>query len=374
MVIVHIGPVRSIDGGVLGELYRIPHGRAAILFVLVAGIGVSLLARGRASAGHGEATAVRGRTRWRDAVARLGWRALILLPLGLALQSLGTGVAVILQYYALWFVIAIVAVRLPGRVLLGLAALFSIGGPVAVLVARRTRPEWFGPIPEWSEFERVARDLVISGTYPTAVWLVPLLIGIWIGRQDLRTALVPARLLVAGAALAGTAYGCRYLLEGVAGAAGSRTDWLQLAAIQPHNEMPLWVLSSSGIAMAIVGAATLLAQAAPRGVWSAMAMGQLALTIYVGHLLVLWQRPDWLRRGQFPEAWEVVGLFLLVTLVVATLWRLLVPRGPVEALFHLPWWWLRRRRRPASPPAAPASAPLVVASAATELPEVASSP
>ncbi|MGI9658985.1 MAG: heparan-alpha-glucosaminide N-acetyltransferase domain-containing protein, partial [Gaiellaceae bacterium] len=232
MVMVHIGPFPAIGGGFVGDLYRIPHGRASILFVVVAGIGVSLLARGRSSTGL------------RSTATRLGWRALILLPLGLALQELGTGVAVILQYYALFFLIAIVAARLSDRALLGVAAAMSVLGPLAVLLARRLQPEWFGPIPEWSAFGRIGRDLVISGTYPMLVWIVPLFVGLWIGRQDLRSLVVPMRLLVGGALLAAGAFGLRYWFEGVVGAADSRTDWLQLAAIEPHNEMPLWVLSA----------------------------------------------------------------------------------------------------------------------------------
>ena len=344
MVMAHIGPIRTAGGGVLGELYRIPHGRASILFVVVAGIGISLLASSRASTGA------------RSTGARLAWRLVILLPLGLALQAMGTGVAVILQYYALYFLIAIVVVRLPVRALLGLAAAMSVVGPVAVLLARRLRPEWFGPIPEWSAFGQIARDLVISGTYPGLVWIVPLLIGIWVGRQDLRSAIVPARLLLGGAALAAGAYGLRYSIEGVAGAASSRAEWLALAAIEPHNKMPLWVLSATGIAVALVGGATLLARTAPRALWPLVAMGQLALTVYVAHLLILWQQPEWLRRTGFPEAWELVGVFLVGTLVFASLWRAFFPRGPLETMFQLPWTWAARRRTqpPARAPAGPA--------------------
>jgi peptidoglycan/LPS O-acetylase OafA/YrhL len=47
MVMVHIGPVRMEGSGLVGAAYRLPHGRASILFVVVAGIGVSLLAGDR---------------------------------------------------------------------------------------------------------------------------------------------------------------------------------------------------------------------------------------------------------------------------------------------------------------------------------------
>ena len=90
MVMVHIGPARLLGGGLVGEAYRISHGRASILFVVIAGIGVSLLARGRGPRA-GERT-------WQATALRLAWYSLLLLPLGLALQTLGTGVAVILQY------------------------------------------------------------------------------------------------------------------------------------------------------------------------------------------------------------------------------------------------------------------------------------
>jgi uncharacterized membrane protein len=42
MVMVHVGPTGQSD--IAGRLYALPHGRASVLFVLLAGVGVSLLA------------------------------------------------------------------------------------------------------------------------------------------------------------------------------------------------------------------------------------------------------------------------------------------------------------------------------------------
>jgi uncharacterized membrane protein len=47
MLAVHVGPTH-LDG-FAGRLYALPHGRASILFVLVARVGVSLLAASRTS-------------------------------------------------------------------------------------------------------------------------------------------------------------------------------------------------------------------------------------------------------------------------------------------------------------------------------------
>ena len=45
MVIVNVGPTRT--EGVLGRLYLAPYGRASILFVLIAGLGMSFFRRSR---------------------------------------------------------------------------------------------------------------------------------------------------------------------------------------------------------------------------------------------------------------------------------------------------------------------------------------
>jgi hypothetical protein len=237
-------------------------------------------------------------------------------------------------------------------VLLGAAGAFAVLGPVAVLGARSVQPEWFvGPIPPWNEFGHVARDLVISGTYPTVVWAAPLLAGMWIGRQKLSSARLPVLLLVGGAALAGLSYAARGVLAGLFSEATSRSEWRQLFAIVPHNDMPLWVISSTAIAVAVVGGAILLARAVPRMTWPVVAMGQTALTIYVLHLFVLAERPEWLRRETFEAAWGLAGRFVLIAVVLATLWRVFAPRGPIELLLHLPWWWRDRRRVGSEQPA-----------------------
>jgi uncharacterized membrane protein len=47
MVMVHIGPIRLDGFGLTGAAYRLPVSHASILFVVVAGIGISLLAGDR---------------------------------------------------------------------------------------------------------------------------------------------------------------------------------------------------------------------------------------------------------------------------------------------------------------------------------------
>src|SRR5690606_28996784 len=85
MFAAHVGPTYLESPA--GRLYALPHGRASVLFVVLAGVGVSLLAGSR-SKGLAEAR------------RRLLGRAWWLLPAGLVLQALKHGVLVILQTYA----------------------------------------------------------------------------------------------------------------------------------------------------------------------------------------------------------------------------------------------------------------------------------
>lgn len=346
MVMVHIGPVRTEGFGLVGAVYRAPLGRASILFILVAGVGVSLLAGDRTGA------------RVRDARWRLAWRALALAPLGLALAALPTtDIAVILHFYAVYLCLAIIALRLSDRLLLWLAAVSVLLGPVVVLVSRQTRPGWFSAqSTDWTDLEQISAEFIVSGRYPVAVWAAPLFIGMWVGRQDLRSSKVVGELTAAGALVAVGTFGVHRFLSAQTQDPIGATDWRQLAALEPHNEMPLWIVSSTGIALAVLGGCVLGARAMPRLVWPLVALGQLALSVYAAHILVLAEQPELLKRDTFGEAWWSVGRFTIVLLLLAIAWRAIARRGPLEAFLHLPWWVAGRRQTAARPALADDSA------------------
>lgn len=325
MVMVHVGPRDLAGGGAIGAAYRATHGRAAIGFIVLAGIGVSLLVGDRS------------RSRLDSATVGLGWRALVLFPAGLALQTLDVNVAVILQYYAVYFLVAVVAMRLPDRWLAILAAASATLGSGAVIWLERVAPQLFeSGVPQWYDLSRIVRDIFVTGYYPVIVWTAPLVVGIWLGRRDLRSPPVQRALTGGGAAVAAVGFVLSDALVGLLGPAVSPVDWRQLYVIEPHNEMPLWVLTSTGIAVAVIGGCLMLARALPRTLWPLVAMGQLAFTAYVLHLLVLDAWPHWLVRDAYAPAWISVIRFTAVALVVATVYRAVAARGPFELLLRVP--------------------------------------
>lgn len=132
MVMVHFGPTPAPDTA-LGALYELPHGRASVLFVLLAGVGVALLAGGSGEAVPGRRTGARG---------RLVLRAALLLPLGLWLQGLDHELLVILQFYAVYFLFAALVLALPDLLLLSGAAVAIVGGAMAYLLVGMAAPGW----------------------------------------------------------------------------------------------------------------------------------------------------------------------------------------------------------------------------------------
>jgi uncharacterized membrane protein YeiB len=328
MVMVHFG--RGVSGPApLLRLYGLSSGRASILFVLLAGLGASLLA--------GDRSVARRRTVW----ARLAFRAAVLLPAGLALQLLDHGALVILQQYAFLFLVAATAVPLSDRALLGGGLTVATLAPLLYLAAWQWQPQWFtGHTAVITDPPLVIiRDLLLTGAYPVITWTAPLLFGMWLGRQDLRLPVVRWRTVIVGSVVAVTAWGTSRALIALLGIPETRPTWLQLILDEPHSQMPLWLIGSMGSAAAVLGLALVAVDRWPRITWPLVAMGQLALTIYVGHLIALALWPGLFIRGDFFPAMMSVIRFSIVVVFASVAWRRFFSRGPLEAALRLPWSW-----------------------------------
>ncbi len=340
MLSAHVGPVGLETLG--GQLYALPQGRASVLFMLLAGVGVSFLAASR-------------RPRRGGAEAQLLWRAALLFLIGLGLQALEPdAIYVILPAYAALFVLAIAMLRMPSPGLLAIAALMLALGPAIFLHGQLTSPEVFdrSPVMPGLAAGEMLHRLVLSGPYPLVTWIVPFAVGMWLGRLDLRSTAVRRRLVVVGAV--GTA-GVLLASAGLQRALGVDADdwgWNRLLVTQPHSQMLLWLAGSVLTAGAVLGLCLLLADRARRWLWPLIASGQLALTFYVTHLLVLWLLRETLESSGLDDhvmdspaiATAVTLLAMAAFAAFAVLWRSRFQRGPLESLLFLPWIARRQGR------------------------------
>ena len=295
---------------------QVVDGRSAATFALLAGLSAALLSGGvRPAAG----------AHLRHARVRILVRALLLLPLGAALISLGTPVAVILPGYAVMFALMVPVLGWRPRNLLLLATLPALVGPVVVEAFReRARSDPFAtglaqPV-----------DVVVGEYYPAVVWTAYLLVGLALGRLDLTARTLPRRLGLAGAALALVGYGTSAVALRVLGPE-DRT-LLALLTSEPHTDTTPEVVGNTGAVLLVLAASLLAARYAPRLVTPVAATGALALTAYTGHIMVIAVLGDEVVREPSNVLLAVV---VVVTLALTTLWRLTLGRGPLENLLSL---------------------------------------
>ncbi|WP_417584511.1 acyltransferase family protein [Pelagibacterium sp.] len=323
MLMVHVGP-RNRDN--LAEiLYNFPHGRASILFIFVAGIGVSLL-----SARPGSRPSAR---------LRLSWTVLVFLPLGLTLQALDHGVAVILHHYALFYCLGFLAMALPLRGLGLLAVVTTIVGPLVYFAIRAQWPDFVGreAVTLGGRPFAVIEGLLLTGPYPLLTWAPALLWGMWVGRFDLRSRHFQIRLALAGAAVGLCAAAISAVMFLVFGGPEGSDDLRHLLSDAPHGQMPLWIVGAVGTASAATGVMLILVDRWPRTWWPLVALGQLAFSFYIAHLIALHFFSDVLRHESVGPASVSVVLVGTIAMGFALVWRRHFSRGPLEALLVAPF-------------------------------------
>ena len=189
MVAAHVLDERRPDGTLTRTSWLVD-GRASALFAVLAGVSLVLLHRRTSRAG-------------------LAVRALLVALLGLALGELETGLAIILTYYGLLFLLGLPFLGLRARALFAWAAAWVVVAPVVSHLVRPHLAPRSGPSPAFDQLANpghLLAELLLTGYYPCLPWLAYLLLGMAIGRCDLRSRSVQTRLVVGGLAVAVVAF------------------------------------------------------------------------------------------------------------------------------------------------------------------------
>ena len=326
-------------------------GRSSALFALVAGIGLALLTGGNRM--HDRA----GISRDRRGIAA---RAVVIAMVGLMLGGLETNIAVILFHYGILFLMALPFVGMPLGRLCWWAAGWTLLSPVAAFLLRpwvegAVNPPDLDGNPALEHFAQpvtLLADILVTGYYPALQWLSYLLLGMLIGRLNLRSLGVQAGLLLAGVGVAGLAKFVSALLLGPLGGLavllqtpqGQRFDleamlpvsltgidqsgtWWWLAASAPHSGTPLDLMHTAGTAAAVVGLCLLVTRRLQWLLLPLSAPGALTLTLYSLHIWIMSivDQQD-VPLDPAPVYWAQAAVFVAVGLLL----RKLNARGPLE--------------------------------------------
>lgn len=309
MLVAHYAYADGFDGP-LRRVSLFVNGKAMPLFLFLGGAGLSLLVARSA----------------RPVRAGLG-RAAVLLGLGLLLTEHVPLIAVVLHFYAAYYVVGLLLRRLPDVGLLAVAAAVTAAGAVTWVVLAPHLPTYDG----WRGWDTVTdpwpllASLTVTGVYPVLPSFAFFAVGMWAGRQRLDDPRVQRRLLAAGVALAVAGYV-------VAGRIGRALGSVRELDTTGHGNMPAWVVGATGYALAATALCLLAAGRFPRAVHPLAMAGQLALTFYVVHAVGLrWWYEGWADRFDYPQQLVAVAVLFTGFVGLATLWRRWLPRGPLEA-------------------------------------------
>jgi hypothetical protein len=327
--------------------HQVAAGRSSALFAVLAGVSLVLVT--------GSRTPLRG-TAWRAAYAGLAARAGLIGLIGLLLGEVRSGIAVILVYYAVFFLLAGPFLALRSRWVLLVAAVWAAVGPVASFYLRRELPDPTYAVPSVASlFDPVGllRDLLVTGYYPALTWLPYLLLGIVVGRLDLGSvrarvslvvggaaallgSVVASDLLTAGtdvrAALVRTFEGAGWegdlpttLAHGLYGTVPTGTPWW-LAVRAPHTGTTPDLLMTAGSACVVLAVCLVVADLAPGACRVLFGAGGMTLTLYSLHVVSraegLWDADGW------PTYLGQVAAVLAIGAAYALARR----RGPLEVV------------------------------------------
>ncbi len=341
MVATHVLVERDLDDS-LTTAQWLAGGRASALFAVLAGVSLALIARRTSRAG-------------------VAVRAVLVAAIGLALGGLDTGIAVILTNYGVLFLLGLPFLRLTSRPLWAMAGVWVVAGPVINQVVRPHLPDRGFESPSFGSLSdpgQLLSELLFTGYYPAVVWLAYLLVGMAIGRLELRDRMVQARLAIGGlvTAVAATvvsqtltardAVATRLLADaapgqgidtlldeisrGMFGQTPVDGSWAWLCVVAPHSSTPFDLLQTIGSAAFVLGVCLgvvgLVGRAGERGLAVFFGAGTMTLTLYTLHVLM---RTERVWPAEEPESFRVHVLVLLAVgaAFVAARWR-----GPLEWL------------------------------------------
>lgn len=197
-------------------------------------------------------------------------------------------------------------------------------------------------------------ELTFTGYYPAVPWLGYLLVGLALGRSDLRRRGTATFILLLGSCLAGFSWiGSEALLrrpavaralletwpqpdmtmgqlralmsEGLAGTT-STSSWWWLAVHAPHSGTPFDLTHTAGTAMVVLGGCLLLGHWWPRPAAVVFGAGTMTLTLYSLHVVL--RTPPLLPE----DSTGTFAVHVLVVLLIGAAFRSTGRRGPLELL------------------------------------------
>ncbi|MCD9025294.1 DUF418 domain-containing protein [Cohnella silvisoli] len=307
-------------------------GRASALFVILAGIGVSLMtAKARNS---------KNKDLIRQSRNSLYRRSAFLFISGILLLLAGWS-ADILHYYAVFMLAASVLITVSDKMILGLFAAILLVSQMFLVVFDYSEG-WDPGFHEYTGFWTLAgfcRNLIFNGFHPIFPWVCFFLIGMWIGRKQWLDRGKRKKVLLCS--LLGTIVfeSFSYFLIKWTSPVLDNEAANYLFTTKPMPPTMIYVLSGTCLAVAILAISFYVVDYFGNSLLTRAVIntGQLSLSHYIGHVIIglgFLEIAGYLENGSLSFAISYGCGYFIIAIIFSYVWIKWMERGPVELIMR----------------------------------------
>lgn len=338
MVIVNFKIAMNANTGnqYLLTLSSLFEGRASALFVVLAGIGVTFLTN---KARNTQEPLLLQKSR-----KILIKRGLILIFLGLIYTPIWP--ADILHFYGFYFLVAAALFHIKSHHLLFSAGIIVMLFP-SLMIFFDYEHGWNWTTLSYQNFwtlDGMFRHIFFNGFHPVVPWCAFLLLGMWLGRQNLPDPVIKKRLLLQSITLWLLTELCFFIIRILMinnhqefNLTIEEISFLFSTSIIPP--LPQYIIAAGSLAVAIIITCLQLGQYFSHtklATWL-YKTGQLSLTLYITHVIIGMGILDFLgllENQNIGFSLLSASIFCLFGIIFSVLWLRYFTLGPLELLFR----------------------------------------
>ena len=310
-------------------------GKAAALFVTLAGVGIALMTQ---KAYQTKDLSLREIVKY-----KLLKRSVLLFVVGLSYIAIWP--ADILHFYGVYILINSFFIYQKSQYSLIAALIFIIAYPILMMVIDYDLGWNFDTL-EYLDFWTIKgflRNLLYNGFHPVFPWVAFMLVGLWYGRNDLRDAVVVRELMRRSILVfLIVVLLSKFLLYNSIGVDAYENELLQAVfGLSPMPPLILYMLAGSSLSIAIISFCILgVDRCRERYIVKCFVnTGRLALTIYVAHVvlgmgIVFGYDESMIGKYTLHFSVRYALIFSVLCVIFSNIWLTYFKSGPLEWLFN----------------------------------------
>ncbi|KFM95611.1 DUF418 domain-containing protein [Bacillus clarus] len=306
-------------------------GKASAVFVILAGIGISLMT---------EKARITKSTNLIKKSRQIIWkRSIFLLTLGMFLYLIGWK-ADILHYYAFYmFISSFYIITSTNTLLYSCISILTISQILQIIFNHVDKSnlliDGHSPFPKLAD---ILNNLLFNGYHPIFPWICFLLLGMWLGRLNFRLPEVRKKLLLFSLISMIILETFSFLLIKITSPLLGTETADSLFSTTPVPPNIFYILSSSSIAIIVIVLCIYFTEKFAGKIITKILIltGQMSLTYYIGHVFAL---IIFSYLGLVNDADLLTTLILSLTFYISAMclsyfWKLYFTRGPIELIMR----------------------------------------